>query len=102
MMNMNIQALMREAQKMQKDLEKTQKDLENTDYTGESSLVSVVFSGNMEMKSISIKCEDNFDQEDIEMLEDMILLAVNDAINKINKDKESKMGKYGKGLSGLM
>ena len=96
-MNMNIQALMREAQKMQKDLEKTQKDLENTEYTGESSLVSVVFSGNMEMKSIEIKCEDEFDKDDVEMLEDMVLLAVNDAIKKINQDKESKLGKYGKG-----
>ena len=101
-MNMNIQALMREAQKVQKDLEKTQKDLENTEYTGESSLVNVVFSGDMKMKSIKINCEESLDKDDVEMLEDMVLLAVNDAINKINKDKESKLGKYGKGLSGLM
>ena len=53
-MNMNIQALMREAQKMQKDLTKTQKELESTEYTGESSLVSVVFTGDMKMKSIKI------------------------------------------------
>ena len=101
-MNMNMQTLMKEVKKMQNDLEKTQKDLENTEYVGESSLVSVVFSGNMNMKSIKIKSDDGFDKDDVEMLEDMVLLAVNDAIKKVNEDKESKLGKYGKGLSGLM
>ena len=97
-----MQSLMREVQKMQKDLTKTQKELEDSEYTGESSLVSVVFSGDMKMKNIKINSEDNLDKDDLEMLEDMIMLAVNDAINKINDDKEKKLGKYGQGLSGLM
>ena len=101
-MNMNIQALMREAQKMQKDLTKTQKELESTEYTGESSLVSVVFTGDMKMKSIKINLESSLDKEDSEMLEDMVLIAVNEALNKIQTDKEKKLGKYGQGLSGLM
>ncbi len=102
-MNMNIQNLMREAQKMQKDLQKTQKELENTMYDGESSLVKIVLSGNNEMKSISIdKGFEISSDDDIEMLEDMILIAYNDAYKKVLSDKEKKLGKYGNGLSGLM
>ena len=100
---MNIQNLMREAQKMQKELQKTQKDLENTLYEGESSLVKIVLNGNNEMKSISIdKSFEVSSPDDIEMLEDMILVAYNEAFNKVLSDKEKKLGKYGNGLSGLM
>ena len=102
-MNMNIQNLMREAQKMQKELQKTQQDLENTDYEGNSSMVKVVLNGNKEMKSISIdKSVEISSEDDIEMLEDMIIVAYNDASKKVDSDKEKKLGKYGNGLSGLM
>ena len=102
-MNMNIQNLMREAQKMQKELQKTQQDLENTDYDGISSMVKVVLNGNKEMKSISIdKSVEISSEDDIEMLEDMIVVAFNDASKKVDSDKEKKLGKYGNGLSGLM
>lgn len=102
-MNMNIQNLMREAQKMQKDLQKTQKELENTEYEGSSSLVKIVLNGNMKMKSVKINFEDELSgEEDMEMLEDMIMVAYNDAVKKVNEDKNKKLGKYGQGLSGLM
>lgn len=102
-MNMNIQNLMREAQKMQKDLQKTQTELENTEYEGSSSLVKVVLNGNMEMKSIKIDLDSKVeDEDDIEMLEDMILVAYNEAFKKVESDKQKKLGKYGQGLSGLM
>ena len=100
-MNMNIQNLMREAQKMQKDLQKTQKELENTKYEGKSSLVTVVINGNKEMCSVKIDAEE-FDKDDIELLEDMIMVAFNDASKKADADKEKKLGKYGQGLAGLM
>ena len=101
-MNMNIQNLMREAQKMQKNLQKTQEELSNTEYEGKSSLVSIILNGNKEMKSIKISLEDDFNKDDLDMLEDMILVAFNDASKKVNIDKEKKLGKYGQGLSGLM
>ena len=102
-MNMNIQNLMREAQKMQKDLQKTQKELENTEYEGSSSLVKIVLNGNKEMRSISIdRGAEISDSDDLEMLEDMIMVAYNDASSKVDSDKEKKLGKYGSGLSGLM
>ena len=101
-MNMNIQSLMREAQKMQKDLQKTQEDLKNTEYEGSSSLVKVVLNGNKDVKSVVIDKESELSGDDIEMLEDMIVLAFNDAAKKVDADKEKKLGKYGQGLSGLM
>lgn len=99
---MNIQSLMKEAQKMQKDLMKTQEVLNNTEYTGESSIVSVIVTGNKELKSIKINLEEEISKDDVEMLEDMILVAVNDAMKKADADKEKKLSKYGSALSGLM
>ncbi len=99
---MNLQNLMREAQKMQKELQKTQEELSNTEYEGISSLVKIVLDGNKSMKSISIDKSEDFSSDDIEMLEDMILVAFNEAAKKVDSDKEKKLGKYGQGLSGLM
>ena len=99
---MNIQNLMREAQKMQKELQKTQEELSNTEYEGSSSLVKIVLDGNKSMKSITIDKSDDISNDDIEMLEDMILVAYNEASKKVDSDKEKKLGKYGQGLSGLM
>lgn len=101
-MNMNIQSLMREAQKMQKNLQKTQEELANSTYEGKSSLVNVVLNGNKEIVSIKINMEDTIEKEDIELLEDMVMVAFNDAAKKVDEDKEKKLGKYGSGLAGLM
>ena len=100
-MNMNIQSLMREAQKMQKNLEKTQNELTSTNYEGSSSCVKVVLNGNKDIKSIKIDSND-FNADDIELLEDMIIMAFKDAAKKVDADKEKKLGKYGQGLAGLM
>ena len=101
-MNMNIQSLMREAQKMQKNLQKTQEELANTKYEGVSSLVTIILDGNKNIVSVKINSEDTLEKEDIEMLEDMILVAFKDAAKKVDVDKEKKLGKYGQGLAGLM
>lgn len=99
---MNLQNLMREAQKMQKELQKTQEELSNTEYEGVSSLVKIVLDGNKSLKSISIDKSADFSGDDVELLEDMILVAFNEASKKVDSDKEKKLGKYGQGLSGLM
>ena len=101
-MNMSIQNLMREAQKMQKDLQKTQEELSKTNYEGTSSLVKVVLNGNKDIVSIKINAEEGLEKEDIEMLEDMVMVAFQEASKKADLDKEKKLGKYGKGLTGLM
>ena len=101
-MNMNIQSLMREAQKMQKDLQKTQEELSNTTYEGTSSLVSIKLNGNKDVVSVKINSDESLEKEDIEMLEDMIVVAFQDVSKKVDADKEKKLGKYGQGLAGLM
>lgn len=99
---MNMQAMMREAQKLQKELVKTQEELEKTEYIGASSFVKITINGNKEIISISIDTDDSLEKDDIEMLEDMIKIAMNDAVKKADDDKRQKLGKYGSGLSGLM
>ena len=101
-MNMNIQNLMREAQKMQQDLQKTQEDLTKTEYEGNSSLVTVILNGNKDVKSVKLSLDDDFSKDDVEILEDMLVVAFRDASKKVDADKEKKLGKYGQGLSGLM
>lgn len=100
---MNMQQIMKQAQKMQKELQKTQIELENTHYEGKSSLVSVVLDGNKNIISVKIDSTDDLDKDDISMLEDMILVAFKDAAKKVDLDKEKKLDKYGAaGLTGLM
>ena len=99
---MNIQNLMREAQKKQKNLQKTQEELANTTYEVTSSLVSIILNGNKDVLSVKINSDEILEKEDIEMLEDMIVVAFQDASKKVDADKEKKLGKYGQGLAGLM
>lgn len=99
---MNMQKLMQEAQKMQAKLLKEQEELEKTTYEGESSFVHVVVNGKKDVVSVKINAEDEISKDDIEMLEDMLLVALNDAMKKADEDKNNRLGKYGQGLSGLM
>lgn len=97
---MNMQAMMKQAQQLQQKMLKTQEEINNTEFEGKSSIVSVTMTGDKKLKSIKIDSE-SMDKDDIEALEDMIVIAVNDAINKINKETEEKMGAYTKGIPGL-
>lgn len=97
---MNMQAMMKQVQKLQKDMTKTQEEINNTEFTGKSSLVTVVMDGQKKLKSVKISAEE-LEKDDIEMLEDMILVAINDAINEIDKVTEEKMGAYTKGMPNI-
>lgn len=97
---MNMQNLMAQAQKMQRDIQKKKEEIDKTLFTGTSELVEVVFNGKKEMVSIKINSE-NLEKDDIEVLEDMILIASKDAIAKVDKEVESKLGSIGSGLGGL-
>lgn len=90
-----------QAKKMQKDIENTQKELESKVYEGKSQLVSVSMNGKHELLSVKIENKD-LDKDDLEMLEDMILVAVNEATRNLENDKQEKLGKYNKILNGLM
>ena len=97
---MNIQAMMKQAQALQKNMMKEKEEIDNTIFEGKSSFVTVKVSGNKNIKSINIDKE-QLDQDDIEMLQDMIVVAINNAMNEIDKVTEEKMGKYTKGMPGL-
>ena len=97
---MNMQAMMKQAQQLQQKMLKTQEEINNTEFEGKGSLVTVTMMGNKELKSVKIN-SDGIEKDDIEALEDMILIAINDAMNKINKVTEEKMGAYTKGIPGL-
>ena len=96
---MNMQALMAQARKFQGDLEKTTKEIDNTIFNYENDNVLVECSGKNEIKKIVIKNEDIL--EDKEMLEDIILVAINNVLEQVKTEKEKKLGKYTNGLGGL-
>lgn len=97
---MNIQAMMKQAQKLQKDMMKEKEEIDNKIYEGKSSFVTVTVKGNKEIINVNID-SDSLDKEEIEMLEDMLVIAINDAMKQIDKDTENKMGKYTQGIPGL-
>ena len=92
----NMQAMMRQAQKLQQDALKAKEELENSTFEGSASgeLVKVEISGAYEMKSIKID-PSVVDADDVEMLEDLIVAAYNDAKSKLENAKSSKMGAFG-------
>ena len=98
---MNMQAIMRQAQQMQSDIMKIQKELEKTEYEGNSSLVTVVLNGKKEMLKLTIKDKENLNSDDMDILEDMIVVAFNEAMKNVDADKEKKLNKY-QGLAGMM
>lgn len=97
---MNIQAMMKQAQKLQKDMMNAKKEIDETIYEGKSSIVTVEAKGTKEITKVKINAT-SLEKEDLEMLEDMILVAVNDANKKIDEDTEKKLGKYTQGMPGL-
>lgn len=97
---MNMQAMLKQAQKMQKDMLKTQEEINNTEFTGKSSMVTVKMMGDRKVTEVKIVADD-IEKDDIEALEDMILIATNDALKQIDKETEEKMGSYTKGMPGL-
>lgn len=98
---MNMQNLMAQAQKMQRDITKKKEEVENTIFEGNSEWVKIEMNGKKELQSIKITKEGSLDTDDIEMLEDMIKIAMNDATNKVDKEFEAKMGAYGSALNGM-
>ena len=98
---MNINQLMKEAKKMQADMEKSQEELSSREFeaTAGGGAISVKVSGDKTLKSITIK-PDVVDPDDVEMLQDLILTCVNEALRKVDSAQAAQMGKYN--IPGLM
>ena len=99
---MNIQALMKQAQSLQKDMVKVKEEIDKKEFTGESALVKVVATGNKKIVKIEISNKNELAEEDLEILEDMIAIAINDALKKIEKEINSKLGNQAGALGGLL
>ncbi|MCI8547985.1 MAG: YbaB/EbfC family nucleoid-associated protein [Bacilli bacterium] len=91
---MNMQAIMKQAQAMQKDMIKIRDEVEKKEFTGESNFVSVKINGKKEVLEVKIDT-DHVDKDDMDMLQDMIVVALNQAIKKVDDVMEKKMGKFG-------
>ena len=98
---MNMQAMMQQAQRLQKEILKKKENVEKKIFPGKYEWVEVSFNGKKEIQSIKINKEGNIAQDDKDMLEDMIMLAIKDAMQKIDEEFDKEMGQYGS-LSGLM
>lgn len=90
---MNIQALMKQAQSLQKDMMKAKEEIDSMEFTGTSSFVSVLVKGDKTVKKVTIN-NDDITSDDKEMIEDMLVVALNDAFKQIDKVTEQKMGKF--------
>ena len=92
---MNMQQMMKQAQKLQKQMEKSQADLAATTFTGTSAqdFVTVAFTGDKKLVSIDFKPE-VVDPDDVETLQDMTLQAVNQALEKIDAATQKSMGAF--------
>ena len=98
---MNINQLMKEAKKMQADMEKSQEELVSRDFeaTAGGGAISVKVSGDKQIKEIKLQKE-IVDPDDIEMLQDLIITCVNEALRKVDSAQAQQFGKYN--IPGLM
>jgi DNA-binding YbaB/EbfC family protein len=93
-MGMNMQKMMRQVQKMQEDLAKVQAELEEKTVEGTAGggVVTVVVNGHQKVQQVKVE-PDVVDPEDVDMLEDLILAAVNDGLNKSRELQASEIEK---------
>lgn len=98
----NMQGMMKQMQKMQKEMAKAQETLNQTEFVGEATngYVKATFTGDRKMTALAITPA-VVDPDDAEMLQDLVMMAVNDALTKIEEETEKTMGRYTKGLPGF-
>ena len=98
---MNINQLMKEAKKMQADMEKSQEELQVKEFeaTAGGGAVTVKVSGGKQIKEIKLS-KDVVDPDDVEMLQDLILTCVNEALRKVDSAQAAQFGKYN--IPGIM
>ena len=97
----NMNNLMKQAQKMQRQAEENQKALEEKEFTAKAGgAVEVTISGKKEVTKVKL-AEEVVDPDDIEMLEDLIVAATNEALRKVEQESAAMMSKLTGGLGGL-
>jgi DNA-binding protein, YbaB/EbfC family len=98
----NMGNLMKQAQKMQKQMEENQKALEEKEFTATAGggAVEITVSGKKEITKVKL-AEEAVDPDDIEMLEDLIMAATNEALRAMEEAQSAAMGQLAGGLGGL-
>ena len=99
---MNLQAIMKQAQAMQKDITKAKKEIDEMKFTVTQSFVTVTLRGDRTEEKVEIDSDAELGKDDIEMLQDMIVVAINQAMKEIDKVTEQKLGKYSNAMQGLL
>lgn len=96
---MDINKLMQQAQAMKKQLEEANAELNAMEFEGSASngLVKVIVNGEYKVQSVNIDSS-IINKEDKEMIEDLIMIATNDAVTKIDESKKNKLGSMTQGL----
>ena len=97
----NMNQIMKEAKKMQADMEKSQEELQAKEFdaTAGGGAISVKVSGSKEIKEIKIN-KDVVDPDDVEMLQDLIITCVNEALRKVDSAQAASLSKYN--IPGMM
>ena len=90
-----MQAMLKQVQSMQKDMMKVKEEIDKTEFTGESALVKITMLGTKEVTKVEISKDESFEADDLEVLEDMILVAINEANKKVDETTDKKMSKFG-------
>ena len=98
---MNLNQLMKEAKKMQTEMEKTQEEITSKTFeaTAGGGAIKAVVGGDKTIKSITLD-KDIVDPDDVEMLQDLIITCLNEALRKVDAEQASQMGKFN--IPGLM
>ncbi len=96
----NMQAMLKQAQKMQEEIEQKKSELEDKEYVVSSGggMVEITMTGAHNVKAIGINPE-VVDPEDVEMLEDMLVAAINEAIRQIDEEAEREMNSVTGGMN---
>ena len=97
---MNQAAMMKQAQKMQQEMMRMQEEMENKTYSATSGggMVTAEVNGKHEVVSLTVKPE-AVDPDDVEMLEDLIAAAINDAVRAVDEAADTEMGKLTNGMN---
>ena len=98
----NMNNLMKQAQRMQRQMEETTKELEEKEYTASAGggAVSVTVNGKKQVVAVKLS-EEVVDPDDIEMLQDLIVAATNEAMRQADEDRSAAMAKFTGGMGGL-
>ena len=99
MNGMNMQAMMKQAKKMQKEMMAAQENLASQEFTGQApdDMVTAKVNGEKKLIDLQVKPE-AVDPDDVDMLQDLVVAAINDGMKQVNDATQQKLGKYTRGM----